>query len=377
MQNIFDYLNWRGDLSFAQDKFNNIDALILSRLSYLPFEHVVPQGFNKNVKLGFAALAFSPLENKDAILWKRDPDLLNAAGRSTRFENITACGYVSSVDYKSKMQFAAITFDLGNGERFVSFRGTDATFVGWEEDFNMFTSLTLPSQLAALKYFEQAAESGESFILGGHSKGGNLALYSAMNCVPSIQDKIEAVYNFDGPGFHSEILKTEQYEAVKDRIRSFVPQSSVFGMMLEHDEEFSIVESTNKSFMQHDIYSWQVMGRDFMYLDRRTNSSRFISHTLDGFLEKMSDSEKENFIKAFFTVLESTKSTDFREIPKSPISSSAALLKGIKNLDKSKRGALGKAIAKAASSAKDNFTDIIKREQGAKVKKEKKRKNKK
>ncbi len=360
MNNIFDYLKWRGDLSFLQDGVNNIDALIFARLSYLPFEHIVPQTFENNVTLSFAAMAFSPVESMDDVLWKMDPVLLKTVGESPRFAGVKVSGYVNNHDYKSKMQFSAICFDLENGVRFVSFRGTDASFVGWEEDFNMFTSITLPSQLHALKYFEQAAECDSRLILGGHSKGGNLALYCAMNSVPSVQDRIEAVYNFDGPGFHREILDTKQFEAVKGRAFSFVPQSSIFGMMLEHDEDFSIVSSKNKSFMQHDIYSWEVMGCDFIYLDRLTNSSRFISGTLDGFLEKMTDEEKENFTNAFFTLLESTEISHFREVPKAPISSSASIIKALKKLDKTKRSALGRAIAKAALSVKDNISDIIK-----------------
>lgn len=360
MSDIFDYLKWRGDLSFSQDSLNNIDAMILSRLSYLPFEHVVPESFDQSVSLEFAALAFSPVESRDDILWKQDPRLLKEVAKCPRFKSIRASGYVNNIDYDSKMQFAALVFDLENGVRFVSFRGTDSSFIGWQEDFNMFTSITLPSQLRALKYFEQAAQNtGSRFMLGGHSKGGNLALYSAMNCVRSIREKIDAVYNFDGPGFHRELIGSEQFEDIRALVHSFVPQSSVFGMMLEHDEDFSIVKSKNKSFMQHDVYSWQVEANDFVYLERRTNSSYFISHTLDGFLERMTYEEKENFTRAFFTVLESTDNTRFKEIQKAPFSSSASMLRALKRLGKDKRSALGKAIIKALSSAKENISDII------------------
>ena len=360
MSDIFDYLKWRGDLSFEQDSLNNIDAMVLSRLSYLPFEHVVPEGFDHTVSLDFAALAFSPEESRDYILWKQDPSLLKAVAKCRRFKNIRVSGYVNNIDYNSKMQFAALVFDLENGTRFVSFRGTDSTFIGWQEDFNMFTSLTLPSQLQALKYFEQAAQNTDCrFMLGGHSKGGNLAMYSAMNCVQSIQDKIDAVYNFDGPGFHREIIESEQYARIRNMVHSFVPQSSVFGMMLEHDEDFSIVESKSKSFMQHDVYSWQLEATDFVYLERRTNSSYFISHTFDGFLERMTDEEKENFTRTFFFVLESTDNTRFKDIQKAPFSSSASMLRALKHLGKDKRSALGKAIVKALSSAKENISDIM------------------
>lgn len=356
MSDIFDYLHWRGDLRFAQDNFNALDALILSRLSYLPFEDVVPKSFCHSVSLSFVARAFSPLDSRDDVLWKKDPDLLKAAAATPRFADVRLSGYLSERDYERKMQFSAVVFELNEQTRFIAFRGTDASFIGWEEDFRMFISPTLPSQQHALRYFVAAAQFSDCrFLLGGHSKGGNLALYTAINCEPSLNKRIDGIYNFDGPGFNGDVIQSAAFGEVKDRLHSFVPQSSVFGMMLEHDEDFAIVKSRSKSFMQHDIYSWEIDINDFVYLDNRTNSGYFIEHTLGDFLERLSDIEKENFTKAFFSVLESTDNTDFRKMIKSPVSGSAAMLRGLKHLDKTKRSALGRAIVQALKSAKHNL----------------------
>ena len=357
MSDIFDYLKWRGDLSFEQDSFNAVDALILSRLSYLPFEDVVPKSFGHGVSLQFAALAFSPSDNGGDVLWKLDPDLLKSAAASARFANIKLSGYLSERDYESKMQFCAVVFELSEELRFIAYRGTDGSFIGWEEDFRMFISPTLPSQEQALRYFEAAAQFSDCrFILGGHSKGGNLAIYAAINSEPSLKKRICGIYNFDGPGFRGDVIKSSGFADVKDRLHSYVPQSSIFGMMLEHDEDFAIVKSRSKSFMQHDIYSWEINVNDFEYLDSLTNSGYFVEHTFGDFLEKLSDEEKESFTKAFFSVLESTDNTDFREIIKSPVSGSAAMLRSLKNLNKTERSALSKAIIEAVRSAKDNLS---------------------
>ena len=181
MSDIFDYIKWRGDLSLEQDGFNSLDALILSRLSYLPFEDVVPNNFNHSVKLSFAAMAFSPVENRDSILWKQDPDLLKAAA-CPRFANARLSGYVSSIDYDSKMQFAALVFDLNN-TRFVSFRGTDSSFIGWQEDFMLGFTITR-AQTLARAYLRDALQTYGGVLVGGHSKGGNLAAYAAV-CLPA------------------------------------------------------------------------------------------------------------------------------------------------------------------------------------------------
>lgn len=41
MANIMDYMDWRGDLSFEADEFNEVDNLILAQLAYVDFEGIV------------------------------------------------------------------------------------------------------------------------------------------------------------------------------------------------------------------------------------------------------------------------------------------------------------------------------------------------
>lgn len=263
MSNIMDYLKWRGDLTIEKDGLNNLDMLVLARISYLPLERIVPEGFEKSITLEDASYEFYINEMQDGVFWKKDPAFLKEAGKSGRFGKIKLFGSQSFMDYESKTQFYAITLDLGGGRYCVSFRGTDNTLVGWQEGFSLYSIDTLPSQKKAVEYFEKVVKAlGGEYYLAGHSKGGNLAIYSSIFCDESTRGKILGVYNFDGPGFSEDIINSDNYRAVKDSINTFVPQSSVFGMMLEHDEDFSIVRSSKKSFMQHDIYSWEVEPKD-------------------------------------------------------------------------------------------------------------------
>ena len=276
MADIFDYIKWRGDISLRQVGFKNPDALVLARLSYLPFGDIIPADFNQCITLKEAADRFFESNMTDKVFWKADPDFLRAAADCERFGNLRLSGYVDIVDKASKNQFSALTISHGNGVKCISFRGTDNTLVGWQEGMSFYSLTVLPSQKSALEYLDRAcAELDGSFILTGHSKGGNLALYSAVFTDEGNRSRILSIYNHDGPGLNPEKLYMEVFDGIKKKLFTFVPQSSVFGMMLEHDEDFSIVKSNNKSFMQHDIYSWEIEGGDYVYLNERTNSSYF------------------------------------------------------------------------------------------------------
>ncbi|MBR2109257.1 MAG: DUF2974 domain-containing protein [Ruminococcus sp.] len=356
MHNIFDYLKWRGDLSLEADGLNNLDILILARLSYLPLEGIVPEEYDKSISIEEASCEFFIREMQDGVFWKKDPHFLREIGRSERFKNLRLSASKSFMDRESKTQFYALTVDLGLGKRLISFRGTDNTLVGWQEVMSFCSLDTLPSQKKALEYFEKAANeySGE-FYLAGHSKGGNLAIYSAVSCKPEVRDRIISVYNFDGPGVNEEVFKSEAYIAVNDRINTFVPQSSVFGMILEHDEEFSIVKSAKRSFMQHDIYSWVVDGKDFIYLDKRTNSSYFINNTLNTLIDDMTPDEINEFIDAVFKVIESSDKTTVDGLQREWYKSYAKMLRSLVTLDKEERRLIFSTFAKAIKSAGKNI----------------------
>ena len=214
MANILDYLDWRGDLTLAQDPFNEVDNLILAELSFVDFGGIVPgPGEGRAVPLWKAAEAyFAKTEGRPIDMGVLVPDgisqMLRKLMASPRFRNMTLNGYTALLDDAVEQQFAALTIDLGNGSIYISFRGTDDTIVGWKEDLNMGFLEEIPSQKQSVAYVARMARQypDKTIRIGGHSKGGNLAVYSAAKSDGAIQERIVAVHNNDGPGFALSLI---------------------------------------------------------------------------------------------------------------------------------------------------------------------------
>ena len=360
MADIFDYISRRGDLTFEQDGFNELDALVLSRLSYLPFDGAVSSCLFDEITLEQAAMrVFATDDYEKNLLWKGDADLLKATAESKRFGKILVSGYVNEVESDVSMQFSAITFEFLKKNYFISYRGTDNSLVGWQEDFNMFFTFPLPSQKKALDYFEKAVRMlNGKFILGGHSKGGNLAVYAGAFTDENSRNHIDYIYNFDGPGFSLDKIRDSGFYEIDDRIYTFVPQSSIFGMMFEHEESYTIVKSNQKGFLQHDVYSWEIEQNRLVRLKSTTNFSVFFDHTLKEFVESLTIAQRREFTKEVFALLSLTETATFNEMLKNPLKNTGTILKSFAGLDSKTRNMLLKTIFAFVKSAKNNFSDI-------------------
>lgn len=360
MADIFDYISWRGDLTFEQDRFNELDALVLSRLSYLPFDGAVSSCMFDEITLEQAAMRVFATENyEENLLWKADADLLKAAAESKRFGKILVSGYVNEVESDVSMQFSAIVFEFLKKNYFISYRGTDNSLVGWQEDFNMFFTFPLPSQKKALDYFEKAVRLLDGkYILGGHSKGGNLAVYAGAFSDEKSRSRIDYVYSFDGPGFSLDKIKDSGFYDIYDKIYTFVPQSSIFGMMFEHEESYTIVKSNQKGFLQHDIYSWEIEQNSLIRLNNTTNFSVFFDHTFKEFLSSLTIEQRKDFTKEVFALLSLTETETFNEMIKNPFRNTGIILKSFAGLDSKTRNMLLKTIFAFVKSAKNNFSDM-------------------
>ena len=360
MADIFDYISWRGDLTFEQDGFNELDALVLSRLSYLPFDGAVSSCLFDEITLEQAAMrVFATDDYEKNLLWKGDADLLRATAESKRFGKILVSGYVNEVESDVSMQFSAITFEFLKKNYFISYRGTDFSLVGWQEDFNMFFTFPLPSQKKALDYFEKAVRMlNGKFILGGHSKGGNLAVYAGAFTDENSRNHIDYIYNFDGPGFSLDKIRDSGFYEIDGRIYTFVPQSSIFGMIFEHEESYTIVKSNQKGFLQHDIYSWEIEQNSLIRLKSTTNFSVFFDHTLKEFVELLTIDQRREFTKEVFALLSLTETATFNEMLKNPFKNTGTILKSFAGLDSKTRNMLLKTIFAFVKSAKNNFSDI-------------------
>ncbi len=306
MGTLFDYLNWRGDLTFDQAPFNGVDGLICATLAYVHYDGLVSEDFQDPTPLGAVAAVFDTLEDKEArVLLKNDGPLLLAAAQTARYRDLGMVFYRNEVEPELESQFSAVAFLLPGGETAVlAFRGTDATLVGWKEDFNMSFQDQVPAQEKALYYTQSFARvHSQALILCGHSKGGNLAVYAASRCPEEIQRRILGVYNNDGPGFSPLLMADPGYAAMVPKIHSYVPESAVIGMLLEHQEPYTVVKSRQVSILQHDPYSWRVSGPGFVPVEEVSADSRFLNRTIRTWLAGKTRKERNEFVDAVYGLL--------------------------------------------------------------------------
>lgn len=305
MGDMFDYLYWRGDILFSQMPPNPVDALIFSTLAYIRYTDIVPDIPQQRISLRSAAEAL--LMDPDAqkrTHFKGDLDLLAAAAETNRFGRVGMSFYQDIFDPEENTQFAAITFYLEDGTAFLAFRGTDNTLVGWREDFNMSFQESVPAQRLALQYtLTLAGATKMPLHLGGHSKGGNLAVYAAAKSDFFTRKRIVTVYNQDGPGFTEQMMTDPGYRSIVPKIRTYVPQSSVFGMLLEHEEPHIIITSKKIGLLQHDPYSWEIKGGGFIPGEELSADSRFLDRTFRNWLAGMTTEERNAFFDNVFDLL--------------------------------------------------------------------------
>ena len=305
MANIMEYLKWRGDLRFTQDPLNGVDALVFSSLSYVCYGGRAAMAPDTPITLRSAAEELFALEDPDSrCRVKSDLELLRLAADTTRFGMTEICMYRDEFIPEQETQFAAMTFLLDDGSMFLAFRGTDNSLVGWKEDFNMTFQQTIPAQRLAVQYTREVAlEHLRPMYLGGHSKGGNLAVFAAARSSPMLQQRIVSVFNHDGPGFTKYLMGDPGYLAMVPRIQTYIPQSSVIGMLLEHEEPYTVIRSKTVGVLQHDPYSWEVLGKGFLPVQGITESSQFLDTTIKTWFADMTNAERNQLVDVMFTLL--------------------------------------------------------------------------
>lgn len=305
MDDLFEYLKWRGDIPFSQVPPTPVDAVIFCELVYIRFGGIVSDDLAHPIFLKDAAKAF--LEKPEAERECRvrlDEKLLAAAAESVRFGTTGLAFYRDIHIPEEETQFAAMAFLLDDGSAFLAFRGTDYTLTVWKEDFNMSFQDSIPAQREALAYTREFTEVWPVILrLGGHSKGGNIAVYAAAKSSPEVRQRILAVYNNDGPGFTESLMGDPGYLDMVPRIKTYIPQSSIIGMLLEHEEPYTVVKSSLAGILQHDIYSWEVMGGDFVHVEEVTEESRFIDGTIKRWVADMDKEERSNLVDKVFGLL--------------------------------------------------------------------------
>lgn len=322
MANMIDYIDWRGDLTFSQSRLNEVDNVLLVFFSFLELGGIVSsEPCHEGITLREATeIYFDKIKDKKvsygAIIPTEDiHTMAKKMAESVRFGSIVLSGYTERLDLEQQEQFAAYTAYLDDESTFVSFRGTDDTLVGWKEDLNLALENETPGQKSAVEYLRAVAESiGGPIRIGGHSKGGNLAVYAAAKSSYKIRNRVYRVYNNDGPGFTKNFIESEGYADIKGRTVKLVPQDSVVGMILYNDDNYTVVKSARSGIDQHNSYLWQVIGKRFVRMSHISPKTQILNETLNRWLDgKDIDTRKELFeaVYEIMTVANAKTLTDF------------------------------------------------------------------
>ena len=370
MANIIDYLEWRGDVPFDIDPFNEVDALILSELVYVPFDGLVPgPGLKEKIQIEDLCKKFFEKHSKEELMartafTKLAPFLMHGLINSKRFGSTKLCGFVNQIDKDNISQFSACTFYLNDGTIFVAFRGTDDTLVGWREDYNMCYSDGTGGQLKAVEYLNKNfARTMKPIRVGGHSKGGNFAVFSSAFCKMHIKDSIIDVYNFDGPGCIQEILKRAEYKSIIGRVHKFIPEESIIGLLLYSKADTKVIGSFAKGITQHDPFSWNIIRNKFEYKEDVTASAKKIDEIIKKWSDEVDYESRALFGEIFFSSLASMGATKLSQITSNRAKSLVNIRKEIQNLDPEHQAVImdvfSKLILAGGESIKNSLGSVL------------------
>lgn len=367
MSNILTYIKNYGDLSFDKLNFNELDNLIFSQLVYINFTNIVPNQISKDefITIKDASAKYYKLHQTfDTSIGLLIPDevlpMLKLLAQSKRFSNLKLHGYIQEIDKKETKQFSSLAIEIKNGLYYIAFSGTDDTITGWKEDFNMQFMSFVPSQKAAEKYLDRYMKILKGkFILGGHSKGGNLAIYAATKCSFLKKQNIINIYNNDGPGFNKKLIESSAYKKIEDKIIHFVPEASVVGLLFNHTGKLNVVKSSQVGLFQHDAFSWKTSKTDFIECKNISTESKIINESLKAWIRQMTETEQKEFINSLFDILESTEATTLTEL----VFEKFNIFEIIKNSDKKDTQIVFNSLAKLLDESRKiifkNITDKL------------------
>ena len=342
MGNIMDYISWRGDLSLEQSQFNEVDNLILACFSYVNLDGIPAVTKQKGIGLKKLTEEFMKLHTMkeleaDKSFIRLAPFMMMEMAKSVRFGKCVVRNYVNDIVTEAEQQFAAMEIVLEDGTSYVSFRGTDDTIIGWKEDFNLSTGV-VPAQKRAIEYLQKISEHTDGMLrVGGHSKGGNLAIYGSVMC-KSAHEKILEIYSNDGPGFSREFQELPEMKEMMPKIIRIIPEYSIIGTLLEHEKEPVIVASSSKGLLQHDGFSWEVQGPALVRRDSLNKTALRFIEILHKWIDGMDMEQKRLLIEDLFATLQASGYENLSEVQSGGLKSLAAMVKRVEKFAPESRG---------------------------------------
>lgn len=334
MDNIVDYVKKMGDTDFSEAPFSTVDALVLCEFCYLKFDGLVPDFKGQPVSL----FDVEASENKEDLFQDKNYEkdnrkLYNAIIGSGRFNSMRIGYYVNRVDIEAESQFAAVTFFLPGDNVFVAFRGTDETMAGWQEDFALALKKPILGQTLSAKYMDKVASLVKTpFMVGGHSKGGNLAMYAPMCASKLAKKNTSKIYIFDGPGFRPEAFKKEDYDLIKDKMVKIMPKSSPIGLLFNDPYEYQVIEAKSVGILQHNPYNW-VIKKGELVPAKMTEQHLLAMRSMNEWLLSLDDQGIEHFVSMLCWILDATNATTTIEFKENAALHTRALIKAGQEAD--------------------------------------------
>jgi len=345
---MLDYIKWRGDLTFDERELNEIDSLIFTTLSYEEFDGILSP--NLKLTLNQVADAFFK-KHKEEDLAKRKTftyrsyEILKACRYTKRYGNILLSNYINQTNTNQNLQFSAITFQYQNKWKYIAFRGTDETIIGWKEDFMLLYQDEISSQKKAAEYLQTTLKQHKPFskmnyYIGGHSKGGNLAIWACSAVPKKMHKHIIAIHNFDGPGFDVHFWNQPSINSLLSKITTFIPSASFFGRLFKHNERIVILKSDSRGLLQHSAFYWHVDVQRFAYeLDVSDGSDKAISRFND-LMNSYTKKERETLVEALFSILANLDIHTIEDFTKVSFTKVINSLKELNDLDNDAKKAL-------------------------------------
>lgn len=361
MKNIVDYAGYTR-AEFEKQPLNAVDSLILSQLSYYHFPIKASSVLTRE---GAKLCDLPAVCDYDKMLFdvwnpKLSRELFEIMVANPRYKNIIVKGYEESTNAKDEKQFSAVTFQLSEDAFYVAFRGTDSSLIGWKENFNMAYQLPVPSQTEAVGYLETAAQNCRGKIyVGGHSKGGNLAVYASAFASDEVKKRICKIYSHDGPGFLTDVTNRDEYKSIERLIDKTVPQSSLVGMLLDDPSTFKVVKSSRIGVLQHEPFSWQVKDDEFLYLSKLTGVARYNDKTLNAWINSLSNEERMRLVNLIFDFLEKQDVFTTFQLKESWQKSVLIALSGTSKTDKDAKKFFKKSVKRLVSIGIKNIPELF------------------
>jgi len=349
MPNLLHYVSEQATESFSSRPFNAPDSLALTQIVYMPLENLLDEGGTATLAEVWTFLQHEYPNGLSDPFQRKRFDLTGACAQSLRFSGLTVSDYVNHIDPVEETQFCACTFILPDGARYIAFRGTDLTIAGWKEDLNM-SYKSVPAQAEATAYVERAAMEDGELLLGGHSKGGHLALYAAAHATETAQARITAIYSFDGPGMDEATLASEGYKCISPRVESYIPQSSVVGMLLCYHPSYCVVKSTALGLFQHDALTWQIKGGEFEKLDGLDLGTRMTDDALRQWIDRLTIDDRQLLTETVFRLISVVDSETLDPLVQDITGSSIKLFSAFRKLEPETRTEMRRMLGDLFSS---------------------------